>query len=151
MRKSYIHLLLDLVFIIVFIGLAFLSLSNSFGVPEFSRYFELLFGSDKVLHVFAGAMITLTIFRALCRLLTIKYINILFISMALSTLILTIDELSQLTNSYRKFDIYDLSAGLSGLSLAVILLIIIYKISHHQRNDTGEKDYLDTQCAEKNR
>jgi glycopeptide antibiotics resistance protein len=127
MKRSYLQILLDLVFIIVFCGLAFLSLSRSFGVPEFAIYFELLFGSDKALHFFAGTVITFTIFRALSRLLAAKYINTLFFSLALSTLILTIDEFSQLANSYRNFDIYDLIASFSGLTLAAILLVIIYK------------------------
>jgi hypothetical protein len=127
MRESYLQLLLDLLFVMVFCGLAFLSLSRSLGVPEFSRYFELLFGSDKALHFFAGTVITFTVFRALSRLLAVRYINALFFSLALSTLILTIDEFSQLANSHRNFDIYDLTAGLSGLTLAAILLIIIYK------------------------
>ena len=99
----------------------------------------MLFGSDKVLHFFAGAVITFTVFRTLFRLLTAKYINTLFFSMALSILILIIDEFSQLTNSYRQFDIYDLTAGLVGLTFTAILLMIINKLFMPLSNLTAEQ------------
>jgi hypothetical protein len=139
MSKSHLQLLLDFTLIVIFFGLVFLSISRSLGVPEFARYFMLLFGSDKILHFFAGAVITFTVFRTLFRLLTAKYINTLFFSMALSTLILIIDEFSQLINSYRQFDIYDLTAGLVGLTFTSILLLIINKLFMPLSNLTAEQ------------
>jgi hypothetical protein len=139
MSKGHLQLLLDFTLIVIFLGLVFLSISLSLGVPEFARYFELLFGSDKVLHFFAGSVITFSVFRTLFRLLTAKYINTLFFSMALSILILIIDEFSQLTNSYRQFDIYDLTAGLMGLTFTAILLMIINKLFMPLSNLTAEQ------------
>jgi hypothetical protein len=139
MSKSHLQLLLDFILIVISFGLVFLSISRSLGVPEFARYFMLLFGSDKILHFFAGAVITFTVFRTLFRLLTAKYINTLFFSMALSTLILIIDEFSQLINSYRQFDIYDLTAGLVGLTFTSILLLIINKLFMPLSNLTAEQ------------
>ncbi len=59
--------------------------------------------------------------------------------MALSILILIIDEFSQLTNSYRQFDIYDLTAGLVGLTFTAILLMIINKLFMPLSNITAEQ------------
>jgi VanZ family protein len=139
MSFKYFSELIDLFLIVFVFVLAFLSITKSTGFPSLANYVELVFGSDKALHFFAGTVITLSVFRGLCFILEASYKYILFLTGIISVLILSFDEFSQLFNVYRQFSPYDLYAGFLGLFLALIILLFV-------NCDNYRKIYLDTPC-----
>jgi hypothetical protein len=136
---KYFSKIIDLFLIAFVFVLALLSITKSIGFPSLTNYVEFVFGSDKALHLFAGTVITLSVFRGLSFVLEAGYKYILFLTGIISFLILSFDEFSQLFNVSRQFSPYDLFAGLLGLFLALIILLFVHR-------DNYGRIYFDTPC-----
>ncbi|WP_435234236.1 VanZ family protein [Psychromonas sp. PT13] len=112
--------------ILAIAGLAFLSLSRSLGIPVYSAYIEVLLGSDKWLHFIAGFIVTLAVFRVLRRALSFNIFRTVLMSLTFALFILCFDELSQLMNVNRRFDLNDLICGFIGMALCTLIIILIH-------------------------
>jgi len=126
--RSYIlrklAILLDSLVLLLIVGLAGLSLTKDFGVEVFADPIELALGSDKILHFVAGIIVTLFVFRVLLRVMKHRCVKAICLSPVVAILLILGDEFSQLLSSSRSFSINDIVAGLFGVLIMLIILVI---------------------------
>jgi len=117
---SFLKNSLDYLLLLVVFTLGVGSLSKSFGLSLFIDLVEQVFGSDKHLHFFAGAVLILFLFRLISRVTVIKQVKLS--SFFVTTLLILCDELIQLFVPTRLFSVYDIFAGLLGAVSMLLLL-----------------------------
>ena len=119
--------ILDALLIASILYLAFLDLTKNVGLTDYSSFAQTFVGTDKRLHFITGTIITLFLFRVICRVFNFKYINTMSTAGVAAIIILLVDEFSQLWFPTRLFSFYDIFAGLTGV-FTMLLILSMYKL-----------------------
>ncbi|MCJ8313046.1 MAG: hypothetical protein HRU38_12935 [Saccharospirillaceae bacterium] len=122
-ESSLLKSIFDSCLFIVFMSLLIASFLKSMGNHDFSLILEGWFGGDKQLHVFAGCIVTLLIYRTLDRLLIdrSKLIRVIY-ALLISLGVFSLEEYLQGFNVSRVASWEDWIASLTGILIGLGLI-----------------------------
>jgi len=122
-----IKLIFDSCLLVVFMSLLIASFLKSMGNHNFSLILECWFGGDKKLHVFAGFIVTLLIYRTLDRLLIdTKKIKRFVFTLLISAGVFSVEEYLQGFNVARVASWADWVASLTGILIGLGLIVLFW-------------------------